>query len=59
MSGGVVVLINKAIKAMKNTLQVTADTFTKILAGIIVSGVTFEAVELPNGYIEITFTGGY
>ena len=44
--------------AMK-TLTVSQATFEAMLSGIIASGVTFEAIEVPNGCIKITFTGGY
>jgi hypothetical protein len=40
------------------TLFVSTETFTKMLSGLIQSGVTFESEEKNNG-IEITFTGGY
>jgi len=42
-----------------NTLTVSSETFTKMLQGLIKSGVTFTAVELKNEEIKITFTGGY
>ena len=44
---------------MSNTLVVSAETFFKMLSGLIQSGVTFEAEELNNGDIKINFTGGY
>ncbi|HLO91581.1 MAG TPA: hypothetical protein VK172_10500 [Lentimicrobium sp.] len=40
-------------------LTVSKNSFTTMLSGIIESGVTFEAKELPNGLIEVIFTGGY
>jgi len=40
-------------------LTVTNETFCEMLSGIIESGVTFQAIELPNGDIQITFLGGY
>lgn len=40
------------------SLTVTVETFTTMLVGLIQSGVTFEAIETPNG-IEIKFLGGY
>ena len=40
------------------TLFVSQETFTEMLTGFIVSGVTFEAEE-KNGGILITFTGGH
>jgi hypothetical protein len=40
------------------TLQVTTETFTAMLSGLIQSGTTFEAEENSKG-ILITFTGGY
>jgi len=40
------------------TLTVTMQEFTEILSGLIQSGVTFES-ESKNGFILITFTGGY
>ncbi len=40
------------------TLVISQTTFTEMLSGIISSGVTFEAIELPSGQIKITFTGG-
>lgn len=44
---------------MNNTLIVSAETFTNMISNLIRSGVTFEAIELKKGEIEITFTGGY
>ncbi len=41
------------------TLIVSQATFEAMIHGIIASGVTFEAVEIPNGQIKIKFTGGY
>lgn len=43
---------------MNNTLTVSPETFTKMLSGLIASGVTFEAEEKQD-LIVITFTGGY
>jgi hypothetical protein len=40
------------------TLIVTTTTFENMISGLIASGVTFEAVEIPDGKIKITFTGG-
>jgi len=40
------------------SLFVSQETFTEMLTGLIVSGVTFEAVE-KNGGILIEFTGGH
>ncbi len=40
-------------------LTVSQKTFTKMLVGLIASGVTFEADEISEGIIEITFLGGY
>ena len=40
-------------------LTVSQKTFTKMLVGLIASGVTFEAEEISEGIIEITFLGGY
>ena len=42
----------------QNTLTVTVETFTKMLSGLIESGVTFTAEEKNNSII-ITFLGGY
>ena len=39
-------------------LIVTTETFTKMLSGLIASGVTFDAIEEDTN-IVITFTGGY
>ncbi len=41
------------------TLVVSQETFTSMLSGIIESGVTFEAKELPSGQIRVEFTGGF
>ena len=41
------------------TLTVSQATFEGMISGLIKSGVTFDAVETPNGDIKITFTGGY
>lgn len=41
------------------TLTVSQQTFENMLSGLIKSGVTFEAKENGNGYIVVTFTGGY
>lgn len=41
------------------TLIVTIATFESMLSGLIASGVTFEAKEIPDGNIKIEFTGGY
>ena len=41
------------------TLIVSQATFEAMLSGLIKSGVTFEAAEMANGNIKITFTGGY
>jgi hypothetical protein len=41
------------------TLVVTTTTFENMISGLIASGVTFEAVEIPDNKIKITFTGGY
>ena len=49
------------IKAKQNNMKkltVTSETFNNMLSGFIQSGVTFDAIETPQG-IEITFTGGY
>lgn len=40
-------------------LTVSQKTFTKMLVGLIASGVTFEADEISEGIIEINFLGGY
>ena len=40
-------------------LVVSQATFESMLLGIIQSGVTFEAKEIPGGLIEVTFTGGF
>lgn len=40
------------------TLTVKPATFLEMLSGLIASGVTFEADEI-NGFIQITFTGGF
>ncbi len=40
-------------------LIVSIDTFNDMLIGFVKSGCTFEAEEMNNGLIEITFTGGY
>lgn len=40
------------------TLTVLPETFTKIISGLIESGITFTAVE-NKGLIYIEFTGGY
>ena len=43
----------------QNKLTVTVETFTKLMFGLIESGVTFEAEENRDGDITITFLGGY
>ncbi len=40
------------------TLVVTQQTFENMISGLIASGVTFEAREIPDGKIKIEFTGG-
>jgi len=40
-------------------LTVSQTSFTNMLSGLIQSGVTFEAIELESGEIEIIFSGGY
>jgi hypothetical protein len=41
-------------------LTVSQKAFTNMLLGIIESGVTFEARQIPNSdLIEIIFTGGF
>ncbi len=40
------------------TLTVSQQTFENMLSGLIQSGVTFEAKEMPDGKIKIEFTGG-
>tara|TARA_R110000782_G_scaffold46152_4_gene102101 strand:+ start:3550 stop:3681 length:132 start_codon:yes stop_codon:yes gene_type:complete len=40
-------------------LKVAQETFTEMLSGLISSGVTFEAVDLENGWIIINFKGGH
>jgi hypothetical protein len=40
-------------------LLLSQTTFTEMLSGLIASGVTFEAREIPGGQIEVTFTGGF
>ena len=42
-----------------NRLIVSTKTFNEMISGLIKSGVTFEAIELMNDNIEITFSGGY
>jgi len=43
----------------QNKMTVSVETFTKMMFGLIESGVTFYAEENKNGDIEITFLGGY
>ena len=45
-------------KQMK-TLIVSTTTFENMISGLIASGVTFEAVEIPGGLIKVNFTGGF
>jgi hypothetical protein len=40
-------------------LLLSQATFESMLLGIIQSGVTFEAREIPGGQIEVIFTGGF
>jgi len=40
-------------------LVVSSAMFEEMLLGIIQSGVTFEAREIPGGQIEVIFTGGF
>lgn len=40
-------------------LTISPKTFTEMLLGLIVSGVTFESEEDDNGNIIIIFLGGY
>jgi len=40
-------------------LIVSQATFESMLLGIIQSGVTFEAHEIPGGQIEVIFSGGF
>jgi len=41
------------------TLVVSKAMFTELLSGIIQSGVTFEAREIDEHNIKVTFTGGF
>jgi len=41
------------------TLTVSKETFTEMLGGLVSSGVNFEAIELGDKTIKVTFTGGY
>lgn len=41
------------------TITVSLKVFIEMLPDLIKVGVTFEASELTNGNIRITFTGGY
>jgi hypothetical protein len=50
-------ILIKNNKTMR-VLIVTTETFTKMLSGLIASGVTFDAIE-EDANIVITFTGGY
>jgi len=40
-------------------LLLSQATFCEMLSGLIASGVTFEAREIPGGQIEVIFTGGF
>jgi hypothetical protein len=40
-------------------LIVSKEVFCEMLAGIIASGATFEALENAQGNIEISFKGGF
>lgn len=51
-------VINQTKSNMKK-LVVSQATFESMLLGIIQSGVTFEAKEIPGGQIEVIFTGGF
>jgi len=43
---------------MKQVLYVSAEVFTKMISGLVASGVTFEATE-KDGQVTVEFTGGY
>lgn len=40
-------------------LTISKETFNEMLVGFIKNGVTFEAEENKQGFIVVTFTGGY
>jgi len=41
----------------QTTLTVSKETFTDMVSGLIISGVTFKAIEIDDN-IKIEFTGG-